>query len=542
MICLIGVGGTGITTIELPMTTISASADETYKSWKQGDSRWGSMRLGSSSYTMSNSGCAVTAVAMLMVHSGSVTDSSFTPGTFCTFLSNNGGLSSQGDISWSAATKLASSFKFEGYGSLSSSSVSGKVSEIKNYIDAGYYLAVSVKNGGHWVAVDRVENGVVYVIDPANGKVVNLFDAYSNSGISKIRKFKGANSVSTSNVVIEDTEEVAEELPTLPNETTSSTTTSSNKSTSSTKSTSTSSSTKSNTSTTSTSTTTNTTTATTSKSTTYSTGLYQLTSELCLRTDATSSADVIDIIPYAEYLNVSDIDGEWGYVCYDGNMGWINLGYAKKSQSSYKYSTGTYTTAEPLNYRASASISAESYGIIPINTTVEVLAVNGEWGKVSYNGKTAWICLSFVSAGTTEFSSAVNVATSNSSSKIGTYVTTDNLCLRESTSADTEKLDVISMGTKIDIISIDGNWGKTVYNNQVGWVCLDYAKLSSSYTTIPYDVNNDGQLNVNDILYVSDKIKNGKAFTQSELSLLDFDGNGSVDCSDYILLKQLILF
>jgi mannosyl-glycoprotein endo-beta-N-acetylglucosaminidase len=533
------------------MTTISASADETYKSWKQGDSRWGSMRLGSSSYTMSNSGCAVTAVAMLMVHSGSVTDSSFNPGTFCTFLSNNGGLSSAGDISWSAATKLASSFQFEGYGSFSSSSASGKISEIKNYLDNGYYLAVSVKNGGHWVAIDRVENGVAYAIDPANGKVVNLFEAYSNSGISKIRKFRGANSVTNTTIV--DTEEVAEELPTLSNETTTSnksttSTTSTSTSTSKNTTTSTSSSTKSNTSTagtststasTGTTTTTNTST-TTSKNSTYSTGLYQLTSDLCLRTDATSSADVIDIIPNATYLNVSDVDGEWGYVCYNGNMGWMHLGYAKKTQSSYKYSTGTYTTAEPLNYRASASISAESYGIIPINTTVEVLAVNGEWGKVSYNGKSAWICLSFVSSGTTEFSSAVNVAVSNSSNKVGTYVTTDNLCLRESNSTDTEKLDVIGMGTKIDIVSIDGNWGKTVYNGQIGWVCLDYAKLSNS--TTPYDVNGDGQLNVNDILYVSDKLKNGKSFTQSELTTLDFDGNGSVDCSDYILLKQLILF
>jgi mannosyl-glycoprotein endo-beta-N-acetylglucosaminidase len=494
---------------------------------------------------MSNSGCAVTAVAMLMVHSGSVTDSSFTPGTFCTFLSNNGGLSSQGDISWSAATKLASSFTFEGYGALTSSTESGKTSEIKNYLDAGYYLAVSVKNGGHWVAVDRVENGVVYVMDPATGKVVKLFSTYSNSGISKIRKFKGANSVSTGTAVVEETEEVEEELPTLSNETTTSTkatTAKSSNTTSTTKKTTTSANSSSATNSTTTKTTTQTTTS--SDDGTYSTGLYQLTSELCLRTDATSSGDVIDIIPNATYLNVSEVDGDWGYVCYDGNMGWIHLGYTKKSQSGYKYSTGTYTTAEPLNYRASASTTADSYGIIPINTTVQVLEVNGEWGKVSYNGKSAWICLSYVSEGTTDFSSAVNVAVSNSTKKVGTYTVTENLCLREGTSASTTRLDLIVAGTKLDIISIDGNWGKTVYNDQVGWVCLDYVSLNSTFTTdsIPYDVNGDGQLNVNDILYVSDKIKNGKTFTTSELASLDFDGNGSVDCADYVLLKQLILF
>ena len=46
-----------------------------YRSWKQGDSRWGSMHLGSSSDTMAESGCLVTAIAMLMVHTGCADES-----------------------------------------------------------------------------------------------------------------------------------------------------------------------------------------------------------------------------------------------------------------------------------------------------------------------------------------------------------------------------------------------------------------------------------------------------------------------------------
>jgi uncharacterized protein YgiM (DUF1202 family) len=136
----------------------------------------------------------------------------------------------------------------------------------------------------------------------------------------------------------------------------------------------------------------------------------------------------------------------------------------------------------------------------------------------------------------------VNVATSNTSSKVGVYTTNDNLCLRKSTSTNTDKLAVISKGTDIEIISIDGNWGKTVYDNQVGWVYLDYVDYKSSFNTIPCDINSDGEVNVQDVLYVSDKIKNGKAFTQSELAMLDFDEDGSVSAEDYLFFKSIILY
>lgn len=505
MVCLIGMASAGITTVEMPITTISASADASYQSWKQGDSRWGSMRLGSSSYTMSNSGCAATALSMLMVHSGSITDDSFTPATLCTFFNNNGGFSNRGDISWGVSNKLASSFSFEGYGTLSSSSVSGKADEIQKYLDAGYYIILGVKSGGHWVAVDKVDGDKVYVFDPANGKHVNVFDAYSNSGIYKVRKFYGANSVvKKTDPEVTKQETSNDTTPVLSVEDTSVEVTSSN--------------------------------------TTYSTGLYKLNSELCLRTDAYVGADVIDIIPNGTSINVSDINGDWGYVCYNANMGWINLNYADKVQSSYKYSTGTYTTAEPLNFRETASTSADSYGLIPINSKVEVLEVNGNWGKVNYQSKDAWICLNYASLGDAQISSAVNVAVSNSSSKIGIYITNDNLNVRAGDSTSYAKLDLIPSNTEVSIIEIDDDWGKVIYGETVGWISLDYVDYESSFNYLPGDVNNDGLVNIQDVFVISQKLKSGTPFTQNEVRVADFNDDGVINSTDYIVIKNVILF
>lgn len=510
MICLIGVAGTNFTNINLPITTMSVSATDDYTTWRQGDSRWGSMRLGSSGYTMSNSGCAATALSKLMVMSGSVTDSSFTPATLCSYFNQNGGFSSAGDISWGVSHKYASSFTFEGYDDLSSSSNSGKAEELKNLLDEGYYIVLGVKSGGHWVAVDKVEGSTIYAYDPANGKYISVFDAYSSSGVYKIRKFRGANSKPLSQDVIESEKEkedkIVEQLPNVTD----------NKKSEEIK--------------------------TANSSSSYSTGLYKLTYELCLRTDGFSNADVIDIIPINTELNVSYVDNHWGYVCYNGNMGWINLEYTSKVKSDFDYSTGVYTTAEPLNYRESNSTSADTYGIIPADTEIRITQIKDNWGKTIYDGETAWVCLDYVSNGSSQFSSATNIAISNSRYELGVYEAQEELNLRKDSSSSSEKLDVISGGTDLNVISIDGEWGKVVYDNQVGWICLEYTDQVDNFDDyIPYDMNQDGSVNVADVFYISDILKNDGNFSDRELHLIDFNNDGKVDYDDYTTFKTLLL-
>ena len=502
MVCLIGVASANFTPIDLPITSMSVSATDDYTTWRQGDTRWGSMRLGSSGYTMSNSGCAATSLAKLMVMSGSVTDSSFTPATLCSFFNENGGFSSAGDISWGVSHKYTSSFTFEGYDDLNSSSNSGKAEELQKLLDDGYYIILGVKSGGHWVAVDKVEGSTVRAYDPANGKYISVFDAYSSSGVYKIRKFRGANSKPLSVDTVK--KEVAEELPNVND----------NQKSDEIK----------------------------NVSSSYSTGLYKLTYELCLRTDAFSNADVIDIIPVNTDLNISDIDGHWGYVCYNGNMGWINLEYSKKIQKSFEYETGVYTTAEPLNYRENNSTSAESYGVIPADTEIRITQVKDNWGKTIYQGQTAWVCLDYVSKGYTDFSSATNIAVSNSNYELGVYEAQEELNLRKDPSTSNERIGVVRQGTTLNVISISDEWGKVIYDGQIGWICLEYADLIDDYSEyIPYDMNSDGRVNVADVFYISSKLKNGEDFSSNEVRLIDFNHDGNVDYDDYATFKNLLM-
>ena len=99
---------------------LTVSGDSSYKTWLQSDSRWGSKCLGVSHETMSQVGCAVTSVAILAVHSGSVSEDSFNPGILCDYLSKNNGFDSFANLYWGAVSGLVSGFTFQKRANLSS--------------------------------------------------------------------------------------------------------------------------------------------------------------------------------------------------------------------------------------------------------------------------------------------------------------------------------------------------------------------------------------------------------------------------------------
>lgn len=63
-----------------------------------------------------------------------------------------------------------------------------------------------------------------------------------------------------------------------------------------------------------------------------------------------------------------------------------------------QYAPGSYVTLAPsLNVRTGPSTGYSKIGTLPQNTPVTVTSCVGEWGKIIYGGREAWICLSYVS-------------------------------------------------------------------------------------------------------------------------------------------------
>lgn len=156
--------------------------------WKQSDSRWASLHLGSSSYTMSGSGCAVTACAMVAAYFGSSKD----PGGLCRALNANGGLTSSGAIYWQKVPPAAGG-TISYIGRFDSCSLT----RINQELDSGYpvIVQVSLKGSTHFVVLTGRDGSTYYLNDPGYGDRTTLNARYGtpSTAIKGFRVYHGTH-------------------------------------------------------------------------------------------------------------------------------------------------------------------------------------------------------------------------------------------------------------------------------------------------------------------------------------------------------------
>lgn len=143
--------------------------------WRQCGQSWSNLSVGTGG-SVCAIGCTSTSMAFLIAKSGTkLTLPSMDPGVFVKNAYYQGSA-----LSWSF-THMAPNFKtVGGFQSLNTSNYVQRITEAINTPNNGHQQYVIIKYGGggntHWVAVDHVENGKVYIMDPAAEAGVGLIE------------------------------------------------------------------------------------------------------------------------------------------------------------------------------------------------------------------------------------------------------------------------------------------------------------------------------------------------------------------------------
>lgn len=164
-----------------------------FSKWMQGAPEWGSVPMGSSGKTISQIGCLVTSVSMLIAKSGvPVNINPFNPGAFVQYLNSHGGFASGGNFVWGAASQVAPSFHYQGQISLAGMNRAQKLTKIKEIVSQnGVYAVVEVKGntGQHWVAIDSVTDSTINMMDPAS-ESTDMWSQYNWANTSTIAYYR----------------------------------------------------------------------------------------------------------------------------------------------------------------------------------------------------------------------------------------------------------------------------------------------------------------------------------------------------------------
>lgn len=122
--------------------------------YKQCDSQWGGNRLGTSSQTICQAGCAMSSTAMYLTARGHNEN----PGTLNAWLNQHGGYVGGDELVWASVNAFGISFQGQEH-------VSESVAA--QGVAACHGLIANVRSGSHWVLLTGYQgNGVFDVHDP----------------------------------------------------------------------------------------------------------------------------------------------------------------------------------------------------------------------------------------------------------------------------------------------------------------------------------------------------------------------------------------
>ena len=142
-----------------------------WQTWTQSRQPWSGISLGNSSATISSHGCLVTSIAIQIARSG-LWPGTFDPGVFVTQLNANGGFV-DGNLQWGPLRQtLPPGFTMEC--DTRDGTCPATLDYMSQAISAGKYIVLRAKVNQHWVAVDYIQGGEIYVYDPAYAHTTSL--------------------------------------------------------------------------------------------------------------------------------------------------------------------------------------------------------------------------------------------------------------------------------------------------------------------------------------------------------------------------------
>jgi uncharacterized protein YgiM (DUF1202 family) len=244
------------------------------------------------------------------------------------------------------------------------------------------------------------------------------------------------------------------------------------------------------------------------------------TDALNLRTDASSTADVLTVLPQATYATVLEgpVSGDnysWYLIEIDGTSGYVAADYISDAASTGSFSIGetVYVNTDALNLRDTATSTGSVIAELAAGSVATVIdgpveADGYAWYQLDVDGTTGWAARDFLAYGVNDAAQvSVDTATSEVVSGDVAYVNTDSLNVRDIAGLDGSIVETVYTGETVTLTgtyeTVDGyEWAlvQTALDNN-GYLASEY--LTTDSDSILLSIGGVGYVNT-DILNLRD--------------------------------------
>ena len=275
---------------------------------------------------------------------------------------------------------------------------------------------------------------------------------------------------------------------------------------------------------------------------------------LNVRQSPTTASEIVGQLENGTVVSVTEVNGSWGKITYDGITGWIYLEYNRTDAPeicTVSVRTEKIDLSEQLDIEFSSDANVEYVVNVKVKNSVESLEV---FNSVVKENK---LSLEVSLGGTYQ----IDVTARNSAGSVAAktvYVTVDycpgvyivtstgsTLNIRSAATTDSNIVGSLPNAASVSVTEVNGIWGKVSYDSVTGWIYLDYTEYDTVSEVIepvyyPGDINGDESTDIEDAMILFYHIAGKEKLTDEQVALSDFNGDGSVDIADAMLLFYFI--
>ena len=255
--------------------------------------------------------------------------------------------------------------------------------------------------------------------------------------------------------------------------------------------------------------------------------VYNVSSNLRVRSGASTSASVLGYLTNNAEVTILGTEGEWYKIQYNSGYGYVSKEYittnGNTTNNTGSNNTGNTGSSETevnktgyvynvssggLRVRKEASTSSTVLGTLYSGNSVNIVGETGSWYKIKYNSSYAYVHKDYITE--TKPSSGSNSSTGNSNSTtdsnnssqtmnaVGVITNvSSNLRVRKQPSSNSLVLGYLLNNQTVTITGKEGNWYKINFKGSVGYVSADYVKISTGSNNSTGSNSSSGSSNNN---------------------------------------------
>ncbi len=209
--------------------------------------------------------------------------------------------------------------------------------------------------------------------------------------------------------------------------------------------------------------------------------------------------NIIGTLANGSGVAITGEDGDWYKISHNGGESYVYKSYVavtnrQQSQAAAAGArSGSVTGCEGSALNVRDGVWGNIIGALGDGESVSIIGEDGDWYKISYNGSTAYVYKSYVSAAGAQPGQPVAQqppaadATQNSS---GTVTGCEGSALNVRSGAWGDIIGTLADGAGVTITGEDGDWYKIDYNGSPAYVYKSYISKGGSAPQPPAAQNN----------------------------------------------------